>query len=147
MVLSERAGDGGPRFEFARDKKEMQGRVATATGEAGELCPIQRMSFADWPKGLLWGVLVHVGLYGQRSETRETAGLSPVEAESPLTPDKRRKHLCFPCARQQTGNEAVPVALNGDSASSQGPTKSKSRNRAHARLISSRLICGFICTC
>jgi hypothetical protein len=53
VVLSERAGDGGPRLQFARDKKGMHGRVVTTMREAETLSPVSQMSFAGEPKGLL----------------------------------------------------------------------------------------------
>lgn len=56
---------------------------------------------------------------------------------------KRVRHLCFPCVRQQAGNEASVIAWGEEKTSSHGPTESTSRNRAHRRLIPCRLICGF----
>jgi len=146
VVLSERAGDGGPRLQFARDKKNVQGRIAIATREAAKLSSVSETSFAGSPKGPLRGAVVKEGLYGQRSETCESACCPEVEEVS-FSLVKRMKHLCFPCVRQQVGSEASVIASYEEKASNEGPTDSKSRNRAHRRLIPSRLICGFICIC
>ena len=40
-----------------------------ATKEEVPVSPTRKISFAGWPKGSLWAVVVNVGLYGQRSET------------------------------------------------------------------------------
>ena len=146
VFLSERAGDGGPRLELARDESEVEGWVGMAAREGSGSSAIGETSFAGSTKGPACGVVVQAGLYGQRSETREMAGLSGVEAMVRF-PARRKKHLCVPCVRQQVGNRASASAVNGDSASKQGATESSSRSRAQRRLTPSRLICGFSCIC
>ena len=69
MVSSEKAGDGGPRLQFAPDRRDMDSRVATATTGAESANPVQEMSSASWKEKLLWTVVVNAGLHGQRSET------------------------------------------------------------------------------
>jgi hypothetical protein len=54
------------------------------------------------------------------------------------------KHLCFPCVRQQAGSDASEIESSEEKANQPGAVDSKSRNRAHRRLIPSRLICAYI---
>jgi hypothetical protein len=69
VVSSEKAGDGGPRLQFAPDRRDMDSRVATATSTVASANPVQEMSSVSWKEKLLWTVVVNAGLYGQRSET------------------------------------------------------------------------------
>src|SRR5438270_4297623 len=104
-MLSERAGDGGPRSELARDENEVEGWMEIAATEGSGSSAIPETYFAGSMKGPLWGVEVQAGLYGQRSKTRETAGLSEVDGVV-RSLARRKKHLCVPCVRQQVGNKA-----------------------------------------